>query len=220
MKRKRSIVINVFIVCITSWIIVEIMLNDYSEKEIKEESMYNMQSLGILVEENTISSNSISEENNVVIEKEEIFEEQQELIEEKVIEDYKGYKVIAKLQIPNIALETYVLEEYSNKALNISVTKFWGSNPNEIGNLCIAGHNFQNKNMFHNIRRLKKGDNIFLTDNKTGKLQYTVYDIYKVFPEDVSCLSQETNGKKEITLITCTNDSKKRIIIKARESIS
>ena len=138
-------------------------------------------------------------------------------IKEDIIDEYRGYKVIAKLQIPNIDLETYVLEEYSNNALNISVTKFWGVNPNEVGNLCIAGHNFQNKNMFHNLRKLKNGDSIFITSNKEEKLEYTIYDVYKVLPDDVRCLSQATNGKKEITLITCTNDSKKRIIIKARE---
>ena len=35
--------------------------------------------------------------------------------------------------------------------------------------------------------------------------------------EDDSCTNQNTNGKKEVTLITCTNDSKKRVIVKARE---
>ena len=71
--------------------------------------------------------------------------------------------------------------------------------------------------MFHNLRKLKNGDSIFITSNKEEKLEYTIYDVYKVLPDDVRCLSQATNGKKEITLITCTNDSKKRIIIKARE---
>ena len=39
---------------------------------------------------------------------------------------------------------------------------------------------------------------------------------YEVIPEDLSCTSQLTNGKKEITVITCTNDSKMRVIVKAR----
>ena len=99
----------------------------------------------------------------------------------------------------------------------MSVTKFWGANPNEVGNLCIAGHNFQNKNMFHNLKKVKIGDIISVIDNKNGSINYKIYDIYKVNPQDVSCLSQETNGKKELTLITCTNDSKKRIIVKATE---
>ena len=36
-------------------------------------------------------------------------------------------------------------------------------------------------------------------------------------PEDISCLEQKTNEKKEITLITCTDDSKQRVIVKAKE---
>lgn len=137
----------------------------------------------------------------------------------EVIKTYKGYNVTAKLEIPKINLETYILEEYSTNALNVSVTKFWGTDPNEIGNFCIAGHNYIRKNMFRNLKKLKNGDNIYILDNKIGKVEYEVYDIYKVEPKDTSCLSQETNGKKEVTLITCTNDSKKRIIVKAKERI-
>ena len=136
---------------------------------------------------------------------------------EEIINEYKGYEVIAKLEIPQIKLETYILNNFSENTLNVSVTKFWGPNPNEIGNLCIAGHNFQNKNMFHNLKKLKVGDIFFISDNVIGRVEYEIYDIYKVFPENVNCLSQNTNGNKEVTLITCTYDSKKRIIVKARE---
>ena len=71
--------------------------------------------------------------------------------------------------------------------------------------------------MFRNLKELVIGDKIYLSDNSIGKIEYEIYDLYKVIPEDVGCLSQLTNGKREITLITCTNDSKKRIIVKARE---
>lgn len=71
--------------------------------------------------------------------------------------------------------------------------------------------------MFYNLRDLEIGDALYLSDNEVGKVEYEVYDIYSVAPEDVSCLSQETEGRREITLITCTNDSKKRIIVKAKE---
>ena len=49
------------------------------------------------------------------------------------------------------------------------------------------------------------------------KLEYEVYDKYVVYPEDVACTSQITNGLKEITLITCTNAGKERLIVKCRE---
>ncbi len=136
---------------------------------------------------------------------------------EKIIEEYKGYKVEAKLEIPEISLETYVLKEFSSNALNISVTKFWGANANCIGNFCIAGHNFKNSNMFHNLKKLNIGDKIIITDNNIGKVEYQIYQIDIVLPANVDCLDQETNGKRTVTLITCTNDSAKRIIVKAKE---
>lgn len=85
------------------------------------------------------------------------------------------------------------------------------------GNFCVAGHNVQKKNMFYNLRDLEIGDVMYLSDNEVGRLEYEIYDIYTVEPENVECLSQETEGRREITLITCTNDSKKRIIVKAKE---
>jgi len=62
---------------------------------------------------------------------------------------------------------------------------------------------------------LKIGDIVELTDLSGRMIQYKVYKKYIVDPTDVSCTSQHTNGKREITLITCTNNGEKRHIIKA-----
>lgn len=137
---------------------------------------------------------------------------------EEVITKYKEYDVAAKLEIPAINLETYILQTCTEDSLNKAVAKFWGANPNEIGNLCVAGHNApRNTNMFYNLKKLQIGNTLTISDNTIGKIEYEIYNIYNVFPEDVSPLSQETNGEREVTLITCTNDSKQRTIIKARE---
>ena len=134
---------------------------------------------------------------------------------EKVVSKYKGYDVIANLKIPKIKLETNILKNFSEEAMRACVTKLEGPNPNTNGNFCIVGHNF--KNMFKNLKELKKGDTFTMSDNNIGKVTYEIYDIYTVVPTDTSCLSQKTNKIKEVTLITCTTDSKKRIIVKARE---
>ncbi len=52
-----------------------------------------------------------------------------------VPEEYKGYKVSAKLEIEKIGLNTYVLEQYSKSAMQIAITKFFGPNPNEVRKL-------------------------------------------------------------------------------------
>lgn len=132
-------------------------------------------------------------------------------------EEVDGYKVIGKLEIPKIELTTYILAETSKDSLNKSVTKLCGPKINGIGNVCITGHNYNKKNMFSNLNKLENGDKIFITDTKGNKVEYLVYDKYKVYPKETECLSQETEGEREITLITCTTGAIKRLIIKAVE---
>ena len=199
-KSKKNVV-NIFLVAIIFSVLTWLGIEEYKEKNIKEES-YKVENVS------TNASNSNEKEYDKI---EKVYEK------EEVALEYKGYDVIAKLEIPEISLETYILKTYSNESLNISVVKFWGAKPNTSGNFCIAGHNFKNKNMFHDLKELNIGDNLFIIDNNVGRVEYEIYNIYKVSPEDVSCLSQETEGKKQVTLITCTNDSKERIIVKAKE---
>jgi sortase (surface protein transpeptidase) len=45
---------------------------------------------------------------------------------------------------------------------------------------------------------------------------YTVYNKYIIDEYDLSCLSQDTDGNTELTLITCDNDNTKRLIVKCR----
>lgn len=135
-------------------------------------------------------------------------------IKEKIAKEYKGYVVSAKLEIPKIKLDTYVLDEKSEEAMWVCPTKYYGPEPNEVGNYCIAAHNYDKENMFNHIIDLKIGDKIYLTDNENGKNEYIVYDIYKTEPENTMPLMQTTE-KTEITLITCSDYSSKRIIVKA-----
>ena len=134
-----------------------------------------------------------------------------------------NYITVASISIPKmsvnysiIAGETGSLEE-TESLLKISPTKFWGPNPNEVGNFCVVGHNYRNSKFFSKVPTLQNGDIIEITDSSNRTINYEVYNKYEVVPEDTSCLDQVTNGKKEITLITCTNDSKMRVIVKARE---
>ena len=127
----------------------------------------------------------------------------------------KTYEIVGKIKIPSINVDYSILSETSDALLKVSVCKFWGSNPNEIGNLCIAGHNDRNKRFFSKVPTLKVGDIIEITDLNNNTLKYSVYDKYTVDPTDTSCTSQITNGKKIVTLITCTDDSKQRVIVQA-----
>ena len=177
----------------------------------------------IQTEENSKSGSTIEKVNsksyqnyqNKNLETQQSTENEQNVEKEYIETEFKGYKVCAKLNIPAINLETYVLEECSKQALLTSVTKFYGEEPNKVGNFCIAGHNYGTSNMFQNIKKLKINDEIYLTDTNGNKEKYSIYDIYTVLPNETRCLSQKTDGNTELTLITCTPDSERRIIVKA-----
>ena len=161
------------------------------------------------------TANQVMQNNSVISEESQDSKTNEEIQKTQIPTEYKGFSVIAKLEIPKINLETYVLENYSVQALTVSVTKFYGGEPNEIGNFCISGHNYVVKNMFHNLKKLDVNDEIFLTDLKNRNYKYKIYKKETVLPKETECLSQITNGRIELTLITCTTDSSKRIILKA-----
>lgn len=134
------------------------------------------------------------------------------------------YTTIATINIPKLGITYPVLDgetdslEETEALLKIAPIKFWGANPNEVGNFCIIGHNYRNSKFFSKVPTLVNGDIIEITNLSTGNtMSYSVYDKFEVDPKDTSCTSQHTNGQKEITLITCTNDSTRRVIVKARK---
>lgn len=130
----------------------------------------------------------------------------------------QNFLVIGELQIPSINLDTYILNDSSNKALNISVTKLTGPKINGIGNFCITGHNYLKDNMFGRLKKVNIDDKIILIDTFGKQKEYRVYKKLEIEPSDVSVLNQDTKGKVEVTLITCTTGAMKRIVVKAIET--
>lgn len=132
--------------------------------------------------------------------------------------DGEEYTTEAILTIPGLGIEYPVLSETSDELLKISLNKYWGHEPNQVGNYCIVGHNYANGKMFGKLNQMEIGDIATLKNLSTGKtVTYEAYDKYIVDPTDVSCTSQLTNGKVEMTLITCKNYGTQRLIIKCRE---
>lgn len=138
-------------------------------------------------------------------------------IEWRVTENGTRYYAIATVNIPAIDCTYPVINRTTTELLKISPTKFWGCDPNQVGNFCIVGHNYRSNKFFSHVPELQNGDEIEITDLTGQTIVYSVYDKFVVDPNDTSCTSQRTNGLKEVTLITCTDDSKERVIVKARE---
>ena len=134
--------------------------------------------------------------------------------------ELKGYKVVGIIKIPSIGIEYPILEPEvptDSVALNTSIIKFWGNEINSIGNVTLAGHNMKNGTMFGKNKQLEEGDIIELTDRQNVTLKYKVFKKYIIEPNDVSCLVPENDNDREVTLITCTNGRKNRLIVKAVE---
>lgn len=129
---------------------------------------------------------------------------------------YKGFGVLGTIEIPAINLKYPVLEKVTKKSIETSVAFLYGAGLNQPGNSVIIGHNYRNGLFFSNNKKLNVGDKIYITDNSGTKLTYTIYNKFETTPEDTSFYQRDTGGKPEVTLSTCTDDSKARLIIFAK----
>lgn len=135
----------------------------------------------------------------------------------------KGYKVIGIVKIPKIEIEYPILDidtynpEETKEPMKFSIVKYWGGQVNDYGNLSIAGHNNYDGTMFGKTKKLENGDIVELTDLNNQTIQYEIYDIFVTDPNDVTILETKDENVREVTLITCTNGNKERLILKAKE---
>lgn len=125
--------------------------------------------------------------------------------------------VIGIIEIPKIDIKYPILSDINDDLLKISPCKFYGPNPNQKGNLCIAAHNYDDSRFFGNLHKLDIGDTVNIYDASNNLTSYIIYNKFESSENDTSCTDQNTNGRKELTLITCNNMSKNRLIIKARK---
>ena len=131
--------------------------------------------------------------------------------------EFKGYKIEGIIEIPKINIKYPIIDHTNEETMKVSITKFWGPLANEIGNYTVAGHNNKDGTMFGKTKYLQIGDKIKLTNLKNETIEYEIFKIYSIDPDDVSCVESVENGTREITLITCTNGHKNRLVTKARQ---
>lgn len=134
---------------------------------------------------------------------------------------YNGFDVAGTIEIPATGLKCPILEQYtySPKALETSVVVLYGVGLNQPGNTTIAGHNYRNGLFFSNNKKLNIGDKIYITDLSGRRVAYTIYNKYEADENESDYITRDTQGVTEISLTTCTDDSKARIIILAKADI-
>ena len=134
---------------------------------------------------------------------------------------YNGFDAAGTIEIPATGLKCPILEQYtySPKALETSVVVLYGVGLNQPGNTTIAGHNYRNGLFFSNNKKLNIGDKIYITDSSGRRVAYTIYNKYEADENESDYITRDTQGVTEISLTTCTDDSKARIIILAKADI-
>lgn len=121
--------------------------------------------------------------------------------------------ILGTISIPKLNIQYPVFPNFDNELLKISPCRFFGPNLGENGNICIAGHNYDNNKFFSNIASLNVNDEILLTNNLNKVFCYYVKKIYEVKPDDLSPIYSYDDNKKQLTLVTCNNKNNNRIII-------
>ena len=131
---------------------------------------------------------------------------------------YNGFTVVGNIEIPKISVNLPILKEITSSALQTSVVLLYGDGINQVGNNVIMGHNFRNGTHFSNLSKLENGDSIKIKDMKNNTINYKVYKTETTTPTNTSYYNRNTNGKKEITLSTTTDDGTNRFVVFALET--
>lgn len=137
------------------------------------------------------------------------------------VQKFNGFVVAGTIEIPKTNLKCPIISrsDYSPKALETSVVEIYGPGLNQVGNTTISGHNYRNGTFFSNNKKLNVGDKIYITDLEGKRLTYTIYEKFEAEDNYSDYMTRDTNGAIEISLSTCTDDSKARIIILAKADV-
>lgn len=126
-------------------------------------------------------------------------------------------EIVGNIQIPVINLSYPFFSCLGNESLGIFPCRFHGDLPPANSNLCIAGHNYDNGKFFSDLHLLKIDDLINIDVNNVI-YEYSVFKIYEVNELDLSPIYSFESDKMQLTLVTCNNLNKKRLIVKANFS--
>jgi len=209
------LIVGIIVIIATLGVTGFIMVRNSNQKQEAENAVNNFQSNLNNNVQNTQIDNTIANEITPIITPENIITNGNTTNNNTNM--YKGFPAVGTIEIPATNLKDMVLEEANKDSMEVAVGIYDGPGLNKIGNTTIAGHNYRDGRFFANNKKLVEGDKVYITDATGQKIEYTIYKIYTTSPEDSSHLDRDTQGKREISLVTCTDDTKSRLIIWAKE---
>lgn len=129
-----------------------------------------------------------------------------------------GQKCVGVIACDKIDLCYAIVEgvEYAN--IGVSIGHFEESaGIGQEGNCALAGHNggFYGR-YFGDIKDLRKGDEIKLTDLLGQEFSYKVTESFKCEPTDVEVVGDLGQKGKFLTLVTCCENGARRLIVRAK----
>ncbi|MBS4220695.1 sortase [Bacillus sp. FJAT-49711] len=121
-------------------------------------------------------------------------------------------KDVMELEIPSINLKQKILVETTEENLRVALTQLKKNQSPGIGNFTVAGHRgYRGERHFSRLPQVSIGDKVFLhTEKQTFVYQVTNREV--IDPSYVEILDNH-QGKKEITMITCTKSGFDRIAV-------
>ncbi len=131
-----------------------------------------------------------------------------------VEKQYKGFETVGKIEIQKTGLNLPILSQVTVQGMEVAPCLLYSKGEiNQSGNTVIVGHNYNN--IFSKNKNLEKGDKISITTLDGQKVTYTIYSKFRTTPDEVDYLARKIGDKPEITLSTCTESDKYRLVILA-----
>ncbi|MEG0074010.1 MAG: class D sortase [Clostridia bacterium] len=205
MKKIKEIGLLIIFIILTSVSIITVK-NKMQENSLKEDTTLEEVAVETEYVEDMTEKNAFINLDNKEEKKEEVKQVKQEKLQ------VKG-DAIAVVDIPSIKLRAQVKDGTDNETLKRYAGRFDGSAlPGQDGNFSIAAHNNVQTELFRNLHKAKKGVKITVL-TKTHQYVYEVKSINKIKPNQVEVIDNDFS-KKEITLITCSDFTKTRTVVK------
>jgi sortase A len=182
-------------------------LNDHIEEPFSE--------ISDLDEEKLSSEDMEKNEDVIELENEDFFDFDQVEYVDASLKKYevKYNYVIGWIQIPSVNLDLPIFYGVKNNHLFLGAGTMKPEQEMGEGNYALAGHDSRNSKLyFAPIHKIEVGSFIHISD---GSYVYT-YEVSKVFVVEATAVEviEDRDTVDEITLVTCTDNGKRRLIVK------
>ena len=126
---------------------------------------------------------------------------------ESYLKKYKdlAYEILDEEYDGDISYVKVKIKVYDLYQAQVDAKNYLDNNSNEF---MTNGEYDENKYILYKLDKMQ---------DTTNKIEYTITKTYTTTDMDFSYATRDTNGKREISLTTCTNDVNARLVIWAKE---